>query len=535
MMRLPPVFASARSFSTLAPWLLALLFVTCALLPVSASAVSIRTDGLLEVDGEPFYPLGLVELATYRYEDWNDRIRRSRANIVWDIEIAYADTTPSCADIADSAAATGYYIMLGSGDTWNWDDLSTPELEVDQNMYEPALLDAAVQCLDSRGVGPLVVANRDEPVWTLSRNKLGDIDRAHIYDTYDQLKSVLPDRPVAMNFAPVHLSGDRDLWKADVSTYMDATDIVMYAAYPFPGGEGTCSSYNVIDFPACRLDRLPVTADIFLGELNQAGQPLWVIVQAFKNIPLKEARWQAYTSVVHGATGIFWAGWSWTHFLGGGPPTWPVVEQVMGEVSDLYDVLLSEDEAGAWSEEPAVEVRAKRGPDGMVTLFAVARNGFVGSARIHLPNAGVGGVTVLNEDRTLPMSNRTLVDDFDGYEAHVYRYRARMSSQGGSTSVPDGVLFPADRFRMVVAPNPATGPARARFHLPRAGTVLFTVYDASGRRVAVPGRGSFAAGEGEFYWNGRDFSGQPVSPGVYFLSGRTSAGEEATARIVLRR
>ncbi|NNE43634.1 MAG: hypothetical protein HKN12_05460, partial [Gemmatimonadetes bacterium] len=59
----------------------------------SAAGTVIRPDGLLEVDGKPFFPVGLVDAGQWRYpDDWNDRIRQTGANIVWDIESAYADT-----------------------------------------------------------------------------------------------------------------------------------------------------------------------------------------------------------------------------------------------------------------------------------------------------------------------------------------------------------------------------------------------------------------------------------------------------------
>ena len=64
-------------------------------------ATTIRDDGLLDIDGEVLFPVGLVELGSYVYEDWNELIRESGANLVWDIELAYADTSPSCGAIMD--------------------------------------------------------------------------------------------------------------------------------------------------------------------------------------------------------------------------------------------------------------------------------------------------------------------------------------------------------------------------------------------------------------------------------------------------
>jgi hypothetical protein len=68
-------------------------------------AASLRSDGLLEVSDGPMFPIGLVELGTYSYPDWAQRIHDSGANLVWDIEIAYADTTPTCAEVLQASAA----------------------------------------------------------------------------------------------------------------------------------------------------------------------------------------------------------------------------------------------------------------------------------------------------------------------------------------------------------------------------------------------------------------------------------------------
>ncbi|HMB69352.1 MAG TPA: hypothetical protein VKU85_08565, partial [bacterium] len=309
--------------------------------PRSAGATaSITSDGMLLVEGERMFPIGLVELGTYEYLNWDQRIRNSGANLVWDIEIAYADTTPGCAEVMQAAHDGGYYLMLGSGDTWNWDDWSTPELEVDQMMYEPEEFETLLDCVAAHPERVVAWANRDEPVWTVSRNQVGDIDEPHIRATYEQLHERLASPIVTMNFAPAHLSMDPDTWKADIASYASATDIMLFAAYPYPAGPGTCTEVNVLGYPECAMDRLVQGVDVFLSELTEPGQPLWMIIQAHKAIPLKESRWEAWASIVHGATGVLWAGWTWDHWLGSGSASWPVIEQVMSEVSSLHPFLV---------------------------------------------------------------------------------------------------------------------------------------------------------------------------------------------------
>ena len=497
----------------------------------SAHAATIRPDGLLNVNGATVYPLGLVELGTYKYPDWNDRIRRSKANVVWDIEIAYADTTPSCAAVIDSAETTGYYLILGSGDTFLWDNLNTPEYEVDKLMYETSEFAQLLSCANSPKV--IGFANRDEPGWVISRNIVGDIDMPHVFDTYDQIHDAVSNTFVAMNHAPAHLSLDLELWKQEIISYRDATDAVMFACYPYPAGPGTCGEVNVLGYPDCKMDRLAIAADLFRMELNKPGQPLWMIIQAHKNIPLKEARWEAYSSFIHGATGIFWAGWTWVHPLGGGAENWPVIQQVIQEMATLHPYFIKTEISGTLTNNPDVEVRGKRMSNTKCIAIAAARNGFVGAAQIFLPGAGNRKVTLPFEGRQMYASNGWITDTFNGYEGHVYRYTANSQAMPGldhvSVEEPEG-------FTIRVTPNPSRGSTRASFVIPQEGPVLFTVYDAAGRKVAVVGSGgNYTAGRHEVVWNGHDHQGMPVSPGLYFLRGQTTQGETATAKVLIQR
>jgi hypothetical protein len=494
-----------------------------------AQASSIRPDGLLEVNGDAFFPVGLLDLGAWRYPDWHARIRRSRVNCVWDFEAAYADTFPRCRAVIDSAAAAGYHLLIGSGDTLLWDDPATPELEVDVPMYEPEELEDLLQCASRAPHVILGFTNRDEPVWTLSRGWLGDIDAAHILDTYDQIHAAVPNTFLAMNFAPVHLSEDFGTWRHDLVPFLDATDVVMHAAYPYPAGPGTCTRWNVLGYPACPLDRLADAADLFLGEINKPGQPLWMIIQAFKGIPRQEARWEAYASIIHGATGIFWAGWTWVHRLGNGEENWPVIEKVISEIAELHGFLIGEDLPPASTSHPDVEVRAKRhATRNEIVAFAVSRREFSGEARIRLPHLPRGEVEVLHEGRTVEAKNGWIVDRFDRHDAHGYRYVPR----GGdwSAAIDPGPL----RFAVRTYPNPTTGEVLAELLLPREASIRLTTYDTRGRRVAQLEAGRFAAGVSRVPWRAAQSSGKPLPSGIYFLRAETSRGDTALAKILIQ-
>jgi hypothetical protein len=507
------------------------LLACVAVLPSSArGAASIRPDGLLDVDGTAFFPVGLVDIGYWRYPtDWNDRIRQTKANLVWDVESAYADTLPTCRALVDSAQSTGYKLIVGSGDTWNWDDLTTTELEVDQQMYESHDLPSLQSCLGASPGLVLGYANRDEAQWVISRGIVGDIDQSHVLATYDQLHQDLAADLVTMNFAQVHLTGSLDQWKADLLPYFDATDIVLHASYPYPAGPGTCAQWNVFSYPECSMDRLVTAADTFLGELNKPGQPLWMIVQTHKSIPLREARWEAHAAIVHGATGVLFAGWTWAHTLGNGWDNWPTTVQVINEMAALQPYLIGVD-VPVSSSHPDVEVRAKQAGRS-VTVIAISRNGYSGQATIQLPNVppGIVGVNVANEGRVILAKAGAVTDHFEAYESHLYQYKLKLGVGGGEAAASPGELA------LETYPNPSTGRTTVRFDLPVASTVLVSVYDAGGRRIATLGRGNWAAGSGEVVWNGRDDAGRQVAPGVYFVRARSTDGQSASSRVMITR
>lgn len=509
------------------------------LLPLAASAqtVEIRSNLILRVDGQRFFPIGLLELGNDRYADWNDRIRRSGANIVWDNGIAYADSFPSCEAIRDSADAAGYYVLAGSPDTWAWDIPATPEPEIAEPMYAADSLNSLVNCFEARD-NLIGFANRDEPVWAQSQGLLGDIDSLHVLETYGQLHSRSPSRVVAMNFAPVHASGDAATWQADIEGYLDATDVVMFANYPYPAGPGTCQPINVLGYPDCSLDRLPIGMSMMRDEICRPDQPLWAIVQAFKGIPLKEMRWEAYSAIIQGATGVFWAGWSWVHALGNGADTWPVTEQVISEVSSLHAALARYrlHREGVASLHPDVDLLELEESWGGPTLILTAgRNGYTGPATVDVGTLNADWVEVLFENRWIPIVNDRFTDYFDGYEAHVYRVDEDFNGNPPDpTAVLDPATAPGGPFRLHVAPNPATGVARARYALGRASAVEFAVYDLAGRLVGRADARAETETGGVVLWNGRGRDGMAAPAGVYFLRGVTAEGEKATARIVWR-
>jgi endonuclease I len=82
------------------------------------------------------------------------------------------------------------------------------------------------------------------------------------------------------------------------------------------------------------------------------------------------------------------------------------------------------------------------------------------------------------------------------------------------------------------APNPFNPSTTIRFEVPHRGHVKLSVYDVSGRRVAVLVDGRLGPGAHEAAWTGRDTRGVPVATGVYFCR-MEAEGFTATTKMLL--
>jgi hypothetical protein len=500
--------------------------------PTPAQQVTVGSDLILRIDGQKFFPVGLLQLGIDRYPDWNDRIRQSGANFVWDEGYAFADGTPSCAAIRDSADATGYKLMVGSFDTWEWDDPATPELEVAKLMYPADSLATVMSCF-AGSKAMIAFSNRDEPAWSIANAKIGDVDSAHVRSTFTQLRAASPNRVVGIALEPVHISADSAAWISDLKGYAAAGNVVLFTSYPYPPGPGTCSPYVIIGNGTCPMDRLPDGLDAITQGVKATNQPLWAIIQAHKGIPTKEARWEAYVSIIHGATGVIWAGHNWFHPLGDGSASWPVIAPVIAEVASLTSVLVNGKAAGISSGSPDLDVMAKNGGSGGVRyIFAASRRGASGDMIINV-GASIQWIEVLFENRWVQVVGGKATDWFDTYEAHVYKIDANAAGPPVAAEIAGDLPF--DGFAVRVLENPTAGLTRAIFRVTEGATAAFAVYDVAGRLVSRPVPVRAGAAEGWLTWDGLDPDGHDAPSGVYFLRGTASTGAVATERIVLRR
>ncbi|MBD3161032.1 MAG: S8 family serine peptidase [Candidatus Latescibacteria bacterium] len=97
---------------------------------------------------------------------------------------------------------------------------------------------------------------------------------------------------------------------------------------------------------------------------------------------------------------------------------------------------------------------------------------------------------------------------------------------GGATDAPD--VPPTAALRILAAPNPSVAGTEVRLRLPDP-TGSVTLFSAGGKRLR---RLDDPAGAGGgILWDGRDESGDPLPPGVYFVRWR-SGGETASTKLI---
>ena len=85
-----------------------------------------------------------------------------------------------------------------------------------------------------------------------------------------------------------------------------------------------------------------------------------------------------------------------------------------------------------------------------------------------------------------------------------------------------------------IYPNPFQTDLTVRISVPQTQFILFRVYDTSGKLVKTVANALAFTGENEFFWDGTNIQGQPVSNGVYVVR-MTYLDQNLGAKVILRR
>ncbi len=108
-----------------------------------------------------------------------------------------------------------------------------------------------------------------------------------------------------------------------------------------------------------------------------------------------------------------------------------------------------------------------------------------------------------------------------------------------TTTIPsvfeDSDLIAADEFSIDnIYPNPFSKDVTVKISVPQTQFILFRVYDTSGKLVKTVANALAFTGENEFFWDGTNVNGHPVSDGIYVVR-ITYLDQNLGAKVILRR
>lgn len=240
-----------------------------------------------------------------------------------------------------------------------------------------------------------------------------------IQQKYKSMKAADPlHRPVYINFTGGVANPGQDSCKTAsmYRQYIAGADIVSFDLYAVNSG-------LPLTHVARGMDNLRAWAG------NKPAY-IWIETTAYNGGPAptpKQTKAQVWMAIVHGANGIGY----FCHIfkpseieagLLSSPTMSRAVAAVNAQISSLAPVINSPTIPSGASVQSSgrVDVMTKS-YGGATYVFAVGMSSSNTTTQISLPSQSAGTVTVLGENRALPLANGTFSDRFAGYDVHIYR------------------------------------------------------------------------------------------------------------------
>jgi hypothetical protein len=253
------------------------------------------------------------------------------------------------------------------------------------------------------------------------------IEPSVIIESYDNMHALDPTRPVFMNLSRGVADPDwegRGACSGRIDMYPDyarGADVLTLINYPVNAGDPLETTATGIDnLKRFANDEKPVTAAVEASDIDGVMQPTPLQIKA-----------QVWISLVHGAMGIQYychrlaPTVNETHCLDD-IPTRDALAAINEQVKGLAPVLNTPSIAAgvkATSSTPGgvIDTMLKR-VDGVTYLFAVSARNIGTTAEFAVTSVSkMTRAEVLDESRTIPVTDGTFSDAFDPYEVHLYR------------------------------------------------------------------------------------------------------------------
>jgi hypothetical protein len=339
--------------------------------PLPPGAALVGDDGVLRVDGKPFFPLGVYNVPPAKWE----KFQAQGFNTV------HRPPDEECLAGLQTAAQRGLKVYVEMSYLMrHTTDLAPVERAIRQLRDSPALLGYHAP---------------DEPaVW--------ETPLSYLQDAYNLYRTLDPYHPVVQVYCDT----------LELERYGLTADIVMMDPYQEPA--------QVADWV-----RYPVRWQREVG----VSKGVWATLRAFPfpDLPSPQrVKLDTWLALINGAQGIMYFNHDYPPaFLLDESPLWEPFRQLNQETLTLAPVVLGGERLALDPGEKTVSQVAMWRYQGAVWVLAANCRNDATELSLPLP-AGVtpgGPVEVLFEGRTLP-PGRTIADHFGPYGTHAYRIKA---------------------------------------------------------------------------------------------------------------
>lgn len=397
--------------------------------PLEKGVVTLRDDGLLLVDGKPFFPIGACYV-TPLPENGNSLdnayswLRKAGFNLI----CAKPYPREKCREYLDKVASYGImtYFAPGTGNA-NCHDIDAIVQTVAEYYRHPSLLS-----------------------WYIGDDTLNHNTPEQVEMKLEAIRAIDPYHPTCQAdtvsfpsfFSPVAQADDLSRYRPVVNF----TDIFRAELYPVRN----FTEKNAMEcVPSIIADMRTIQRDI----RDKANSPknIWGIVQYFEgwNKSEKNATWKRYPTwqelramtwgcLIHGAKGLNWYSYQYypkmfAHGFMYKEETRRNILRMTSEITPLINVLVERANVPAPRVNiisgplkdalgnDSISVMARKHGDHLY-IFALNSAFKPVKAQISAPNAS-NGIALYENNRMIAVNDGTVVDDFMPYEVHVYRLK----------------------------------------------------------------------------------------------------------------
>ena len=376
----------------------------------SGGVVSLRKDGMLLIDGKPFFPIGVTsvtkrEFNQYNYDNAFRVLKEAGFNMAhtWKVK-----RNAEFREFMNAAQRYGFKLRIPSVGSANDDNLESIAASLYADRLHPSLL-----------------------AWYVGDDTAILNSPEQVRERTELVKSIAPH---LITVQADHVNAEQKISRYE--PFVDSTLAFMPEIYPVtkdtPDIAESCVAQVICDMKRCYSD---------LKKKNASARSFWPLIQYFKGwrrwkrFPTRnELRAMSYAALIHGAHGIFWYTYGGSGENAGvtsSPERWKNITELSKEISYLSPILTE------YNAEQQIPVKIVKGPvedacggasvtamtkihDGKLYLFCV--NSTMQNVCAEFTVSDYQKYQIVFSDETGTVKNNTVRHEFKPYEVRIYEF-----------------------------------------------------------------------------------------------------------------